>query len=164
MTTLATKNGLITQSAGVPALVAAIYRTAAGQSIPHDAYTTVNFDIKELDTHNAVTTGANWRFTAPVEGLYSVSACILFNVTAAWADEESGRLVLYKNGATAMYMDRKDSYGSTVGVYMQLGGSTAIYLAAGDYVDIRLFQNSGAALPLYAGANFNRIAIYRVPG
>lgn len=39
--------------------------SSTGQSIPRDSTTVVNFATKDEDTHNAVTTGASWRFTTP---------------------------------------------------------------------------------------------------
>jgi hypothetical protein len=162
MATLATKDGLITQSASVPGLVAAIYRTSAGQSIPHATWTIVDFDSRELDTHRAVTTGASWRFTAPVEGVYVVSASIMFAATTTWADGEVGDLSVYKNGSLVFSLDRTNSNGSSASVNMRLGGSTAVRLDVADYIDIRIYQGSGAALALQGEARYNRVAIYRV--
>jgi hypothetical protein len=164
MTTLATKDGLITQSASVPALVAAIYKTASGQSISHNIPTVVDFNIRELDTHNAVTTGANWRFTAPVGGLYVVHVAVLFTSTTAWSDGEIGALILNRNGSDIAVLNRKDNYGSATSLHMQLSGSTALYLAAGDYIDIRVYQTSGVTLSFYTDSLFNRVSIHRVPG
>lgn len=36
----------------------------------------VNFNVKEYDTHNAVTTGSAWKFTAPMAGKYRVTTTI----------------------------------------------------------------------------------------
>lgn len=36
----------------------------------------VNFDTKEYDSHNAVTTGSNWKFTVPVSGTYRVTSVV----------------------------------------------------------------------------------------
>jgi hypothetical protein len=164
MTTLATKDGLITQSASVPGLVAAIYKAAVGQSINHATYTIVNFDTKELDTHSAVTVGADWRFTAPMDGLYVVSTGIMFAATALWEDGETGSLSLFKNDSFAVLLDHKDNYGVSVAVHMQLSGSTAMWLAAGEYIDIRVWQSSGTALSIHSNELLNRVAIHRASG
>ena len=51
--------------------VAAKYMYATAVSASPSA--PLNPVTKLYDTHNAVTTGANWRFIAPVAGVYRVS-------------------------------------------------------------------------------------------
>ena len=45
------------------------------------------FDDKDYDTHNAVTTGSSWVFTAPLPGKYSVSVLMTFD-DHAWVPTE----------------------------------------------------------------------------
>jgi hypothetical protein len=45
---------------------------------------------------------------------------------------------------------------------MMLSGMTTIQLAAGDYVDVRVYQNSGAALALFNDDDFNYVDIWRL--
>ncbi|MCC7443187.1 MAG: hypothetical protein IT285_16260, partial [Bdellovibrionales bacterium] len=54
--------------------VRARYTSTSGQSIPNSTVTVINFDTKEYDSHNKVATGAAWKFTADVAGVYSVKA------------------------------------------------------------------------------------------
>jgi hypothetical protein len=140
----------------------AIYTTAAGQSIPNAAWALVNYDISETDINGLVTVGANWKFTAPRNGYYHVDAQILFSPTSTWADGEPGHLTLWKNGVLVNITDRQDNYGSAVPVYFKLGGSTSIYLATGDTLQIYLLQYSGGALALYPDPVYNRVAITSV--
>jgi hypothetical protein len=144
--------------------VVAIYRTGAGQSIPNGIFTIINYDTKEIDTHLAVTTGSSWKFTAPVSGYYHVDAEILFAATNTWADGEAGNLSIIVNGNTNIEraLHRKDNYGSSASIMMFLGGSTALYLSAGDYIDVRVIQYSGGALSLYNYGTHNRIAIIKI--
>ena len=142
--------------------LAARYQTAAAQSIPGANFTIVDFGTLVYDTHNAVTVGAAWKFTAPVAGYYFVSAAILFAATTTWSDTDYGSLILYVNNAASSYLDRKDSYGSASSVYMRLGGSTVVLLAAASYLDIRLYQVSGGALALLNDDGYNQISIARV--
>lgn len=146
----------------VPAALAARYRTAAGQSIANNTVTIVDFGTSDFDTHSRVTTGASWKFTANVAGIYVVNACILYSSTTGWIDTEAGYLALYKNGALVCYLDRKDSYGSASAVFMMLHGTTSIQLAASDYIDIRAFQNSGASLALLNDDDFNYVDIHKL--
>lgn len=142
--------------------VAARATTAAGQSISNNTETVVNFGTVEFDTDNAITTGAGWRFTAPFNGNYLVSAAIMFASTTTWSDIELGALILRKNGSLYAYLDRKDSYGSASGVLMQLGGTSLVNLNAGEYIDIRVLQNSGAALALFNSSQYNHVNIAKV--
>lgn len=136
--------------------------TAAGQSIPNNTSTVVDFGTISFDTDSAITTGAGWRFTAPVSGNYLVSASIIFTNTTTWADVELGALILHKNGSLYAYLDRKDSYGSASSVYMQLSGTSLVNLSAGEYVDIRVLQNSGGALALLNSNQYNHVNIAKV--
>lgn len=147
---------------GVPATIAAIYTTNAGQSIPNLTNTIVDFEDKVQDTHNAVTTGAAWKFTAPEAGYYQVNGVVLFTATATWADGEEARFELVVNGATEVFLDYQDHHGSASGIYMLIGGGGLVYLDANDYLDIRVYQASGAALTLHADAHHNRISVVKV--
>jgi len=145
-----------------PATIVARYTTNAGQSIPNNAHTIVDFGTLVYDTHSAVTTGAAWHFHAPVGGYYAISVAILFAATTTWADAEIGEIDLYKNGARFSVIERKDNYGTASTVYMQLGSSDVVYLAANETLDIRIFQNSGAALALYSEHPYNYVSIHKV--
>lgn len=113
--------------------VAASYWPTANNSIT--AANPFNFDGKEYDTHNAVTTGASWKFTAPVSGKYSVKAFL----NPFSTPPSSPYFSIYKNGS----------------LYSSIGWMTAttancatgtIALNAGDYIDLRPnsnFQMSG---------------------
>jgi hypothetical protein len=144
--------------------IVAIYRSNTGQSIPNGALTVVDYNVLEIDTYSAVTTGSSWRFTAPVSGYYHVDAEILFAATNTWADGEAGNLSVFVNGNTNIEkaLHRKDNYGSSASIMMFLGGSTALYLSARDYIDVRVIQYSGGALSLYNYSTHNRISIVKI--
>lgn len=147
-----------------PPNVYASYRTAAGQSIANNPIPPVIVDFGTIDEDplSAVTTGAAWKFTAPFAGRYGVNAAILYSSATGWADTEAGYIALYKNGALYRYLHRRDSYGSASAVFMMLSGMTTVQLAVGDYIDVRAFQNSGAALTLLNDATFNYVDIWKL--
>ena len=60
-----------------PRMVRAEYNTSSGQTVD-TASTVINFDNKVEDTHNAVTTGVNWEFTVPMDGVYHITSGLLF--------------------------------------------------------------------------------------
>jgi hypothetical protein len=87
--------------------------------------TPVNFDSKEFDSHNAVTTSATaWKFTAPVSGLYSVT--LIANIGTG----SFGWHSIYKNGVVYKGIATGSS---TTNAF----GNGLVRLNAGDYVDIR---------------------------
>lgn len=143
--------------------VAARYTSAAGQSIPSDAAnaTVINFGTKVFDTHDAVITGANWRFIAPVRGAYLVSASLLFARTTTWAFGEFGALLVFVNSALAGYLDRKDNYPNS-DLHMQLSGSMIVNVATGDAISVRVLQTSGAALTLFNSTAYVYCSIARL--
>lgn len=83
----------------------------------------INYDSKEFDTHNAVTTSSTaWKFTAPASGVYSVSTTENNSTGASY-------IYIYKNGT----IYKGISYQGTT----TLGYTTLIKLNAGEYIDIR---------------------------
>jgi len=149
-----------------PSSLLARYHTATAQSFANNALNIINYDTKDYDTHNAVTIGASWVFTAPIGGYYLVTASILFSTTVNCADGEDGNMRLYKNGGAVSYIARKDNYGTAVvippNMYMHLQGSDVVYLAAGETTNVLAQQNSGGTLTLHPDANWNYIAIHKI--
>jgi hypothetical protein len=142
------------------AAIHARYTTDAGQSIPNNTTTIVNFEDVSDDTNTAVTVGAAWHFTAPVAGRYLVAASITYVTTTTWAATERALFDLYKNGAQWSSLDRSTGRDSSAATQIvQLAGADTVVLAAGDTVDIRTNQNSGGALALVAFAVDNRVSI-----
>lgn len=143
--------------------VAARYTTNAGQSIANATRTIVNFEDLGYDTHSAVTIGDAWKFTCPTGqgGYYRVALALLFGSSAAWGAGEIAQVEIWKGGAFYSAVDKKTvevAVTETVGVF----GCDDVYLAAGEYIDIRVYQNSGGALALYTDGGYNHVAISKV--
>lgn len=141
--------------------VAARYTTTAGQSITQNVTTQiVDFGTKDFDTHGSVTTGAGWKFTAQIPGKYSLQIHVGF-ASATFTATNNTITYLYKNGALFSILNR-----SVVGVTGTqspgLPGTDVIPMLAGDYIDVRAYQEEAAARTLNAGAGYNHIAITRV--
>ena len=88
--------------------------------------TPVNYDSKIYDSHNAVTTGSAWKFTAPRSGRYSLKA--YFN--NASAPSSTCLITIYKNGANLEVFG--DIFAATPAASM----STSFSLNAGDTIQI----------------------------
>lgn len=143
--------------------VQARYRSTAGQSISSGSGTTIDFGTKVFDSHSAVTTGASWKFTAPVAGVYAVSAFVEF-ASATWTSGNTQYLVLRKNGSgDSMLFYKKNE--ATATQEKGLPGSTVVQMLAGDYIDIQVFQNEGSSRSFSTTAtevwvNVNKVGNY----
>jgi hypothetical protein len=101
---------------------------------------TLTFNSENYDTDGYHSTSSNTsRMTIPTgkSGYYRVT------VTASWATGSAGsrRLVFFEaNGNTAL-----GAFESTVssGTYPKISGTRTVYLNAGDYVEMRVFQDIG---------------------
>lgn len=103
---------------------------AQAQNTASGSYSTsapFNFSTVNFDTHGAITTGASWKYTAPVAGVYRIS--IAGNISASGAGTN---VQIYKNGsATGPLL-----FDYPVANY-RTSGTATISLVAGDYIDVR---------------------------
>lgn len=141
----------------------AAYTTTAGQSISSGAAAAIiDFGTLVKDTHLAVTTGASWKYTAPTKQVVTVDVRATLSSSAAWNEGETAALYLYKNGALFRFLDF--IYAPFTGAQIMLmQGSCTVELASGDYIDIRIVQNSGSAITMDTTAGINTVEITSVP-
>lgn len=131
--------------ASAPGLLAH-YTATAGTSVDTATQTVLNFATKVTDTHSAVTTGAAWKFTAPQPGVYTIAAAAGFPFTIS---DAYFTLEAFKSGAKVFTFGIVNA-GATDQI---LCGSGSLYLAAGEYLDIRGYHQNGTTLVSYAGTN-----------
>ena len=141
--------------------VVEIYESNAAQSIANNTNTILNFEDKVKSSHGAVTTGASWKFTAPIAGDYDINAIAAFGSMTTFASAELIVMGIYKNGGgiledyvTFGYTGAADTFSFSI--------SGTIPLLAGDYIDVRLRQTSGGALSIVASNLYNRINIRKI--
>jgi len=121
--------------------VAARYTSTSTASIP-SAGLVLNFDTKDFDTHGAVTTGAAWKFTAPVAGKYRVTAGFETSNTAAASAIGQWFGIVNKNGAS--YQQVIYINAGTTTSYRKFGrGSTVLNLVAGDTISFSVYSTAG---------------------
>lgn len=127
-------------------LIAASYWQSASANV--NANTPFNFDSKDFDTHNAVSTGAGtWKFTAPTAGKYAVGGVIASNA--------QGQIRVFKNGSA--YKNVGYDAAADDSSYYGL-----IDLIAGDFIDIRnsatsSSQSTGTQANSGMTININRV-------
>jgi len=122
-------------------VVAASYQVdGGGQSLTSTAV--LQFNTKVFDTHNAVTTGASWKFTAPYQGIYRLSYKMMqVNNTGS-----SCQIAMRKN-ASSIYRSQPAAIvngpSTVVSNQMMQADSVLFSLNSGDYIDV--YINSAAA-------------------
>ena len=132
---ISTSNYITVERLSGPSVITATETFAASYylSANFSASTTIpiNYDVKEFDSHNAVTTSPTaWKFTAPVSGTYSIGYFIYSGNTVT-------DLKIYKNGSSY----KNIGFLQTVTGGLSESGNALIRLNAGDYID---FRPSGA--------------------
>ncbi|MCP3681253.1 MAG: hypothetical protein GY861_01055 [bacterium] len=131
---------------------------SANTSVAAGATEIIDYQHEIYDSHDAVTVGAAWKFTAPVAGYYNVSYSIPLGGSAANATGE-GRI--YKNGALV-------TRGSEIHFnslnWNVLGSSSIIKLAVDDYIDIRGQNNdvAGAVTVNGSATTMESVSIHKI--
>jgi hypothetical protein len=147
------------QQAMLGETVAARYDTDAGQSIDNASYEVVNFDSTTFgyDTHNCVTTGASWVFTANRAMKVNLLTKIRFT-SNAWTAGQLAELKVYKNGGNIGTLDDYECEANSTR-YVSLQGSIDVDLNKDDTLDVRAYQNTGGGLALSSDEENNYICI-----
>ncbi len=146
------------QTIGATELIAMRYTNVAGTSIANSGEISVPFATKDYDTHGAFATPL---FTAPAPGKYAISASVNF-ASSTYAISNTMNLIIYKNGAAAVYGPVQIMGGAATAV----GGASVesvLSLVAGDTIEIRAnnTRTAGATL-LGTTAGTNHVNIQRV--
>jgi len=141
--------------------VAAIYKTAAADTMTNITFTRLNFVTKVKDTNNSVTTGASWGFVAPISGFYFVTASATVSSTAATAT--SLRIKAGSSGSEAVVIQAPTLQQTTTSSN-ETGSicSGMVYMLAGQNLFAEFYQNSGSNRTLVSTAEVNQISIIRV--
>lgn len=124
-------------------------QTASQTGLPSGAFTALLFPTEQVDSHNGHSTSTNtsrWTCPASWAGWYRVSGTAMIVGT-------SGRrgLAIFKNGVQvtgSLVMHSASPVFDTAVATTKL-----VQLAVGDYLELRAFQDSGAARDAYADAS-----------
>jgi hypothetical protein len=140
-------------------VVMAEYSTATAQST--STGTIIDFNVKEFDSHNAVTTGAGWKFTPPFPGTYQV--CSALQWAGAAYNTATFEANLLKNG-TAIAASNVGWFYHSNGINMQptINGCKNIKLLATDYIQVQSYETNGAPVNLSGTSQYNHISIHRI--
>lgn len=138
-------------------------KVSASQSLANNTATIIDFASKDFDPDTAVTTGSSWKYTCPTgkAGYYIVCASLLIDYPGSWNAGERAELRLYKNGSQYAVLDGFTMQ-AAASYYVGLSGISIINLAAGDYIDIRLWQDSGASAQHNGDGSYTHVSIARL--
>ena len=132
---------------------------ATAQSMASGVYTKVIFNIEVFDNLGEYdhTTGV---FTATNAGYYQVNASVL-SASTAWTSGEIWSITIFKNGGSYSH----GSYTGHDAVVIAPASaicSDIVYLAATDYIDIRVIQDQGAAVNTHNDPKYNYFSVHRL--
>jgi hypothetical protein len=144
-------NGAVTP-AKLAVVPAARVFNSSNQSTPGDAsFVTLTFNSERFDTAGLHDSSGNpTRLTVPISGLYLVSVNISWDTVSSVGSRE---LALNKNGATVVA--RNVVAPSGVGDTTEQSLTTLVSLSAGDYIEVKLRQNSGTTFSVFAFPEFS---------
>jgi len=122
------------------------YYQSTVQSLPNGANTTVNFQTKEFDTDNAFNTSTS-IFQPKVAGIYQINACV-YSPTFSAAE---AFISIYRNGV--QWKRGVDLNGTAVMSHYTSTVSSLVSLNGGsDYIEIRIYQSTGAGISTSSGS------------
>jgi hypothetical protein len=139
------------------------YSSNAEQNIVNNTTVAIiDFEDVDYDPESLVTTGANWKFTAPETGYYHIDVLATLAVNTGIGGAERVILQLFRDGVQVLNLDRQDSETAGSSVQASVNGHATIHLNATQYIDVRIAQNSGGDIKLQADPNGVWINIEKV--
>ncbi len=121
---------------------------SSGQTIANGTNTQLAMDTEIVDRDNGHSTSTNnSRYTSQTAGWYLLTGVCPWTTNANQKRELS---LLYNGGITETH---GSAMGGNAGGYVSPTTTGRLYLAVGDYVELRVFQNSGGSLDTNAGAD-----------
>lgn len=118
-------------------------------TITNGVYTTINYDTKITDTHNAVNTGASWEFVTPKSDVYRFTAQFATN-SSGWALQNQQGIRLEVNSVekflNVMEVPTGDNTANAYYIMSTVSGS--IWLNKGQIVRAKGYTNRGTDTPV----------------
>lgn len=127
---------------------------SVSQAISAGVFTKVQYNVEDFDHLSEYDNVANYRFTAQSAGIYDITACVAWDVTA---NVNRAILQVYKNGISYRVLS-DNNIGN--GRYNCSQGSLHVKLAANDYIEIFAYVEN--ALNILVGSSQTYLTITRV--
>lgn len=142
--------------------IAARYMTDTAQTIPASTYTIVNFDTVDFDELLLVTTGASWKFTAPVGGYYQINVFVEITFASAITTGKTFYTAIYIDGSPKSIIAHWHQLTSSVNSDAHMNGSELVYLAKDSYVDVRVWHNMTSSGTLETNEVENHVSVHLI--
>lgn len=129
-----------------------VLRQSVAQSLANNAFTSITFDVEDVDYDNGHSTSSNTsRYTAQTAGWYLASGAVSFTGNAT-----GGRLVqLAVNGSAVNGTEVGFGTVPNSGHLELVTAAKLVYLNVNDYLELQAWQTSGAGLNTFlSGAVF----------
>lgn len=154
----------ITSLKNLEQTITARYTTGSTpQTISHNVLTVVNFETKSIDTHNAVTIGDDWTFTAPLPGIYIIQASVRFSNSTAWDPADRMFFQYILNNSQWSVVGFKEAHVATgISSSQVVQGSDVVRMNEGDEFKIKIFQHTGLPLAILNAPDNNIVSIVRI--
>lgn len=131
----------------------AVVMRSTVQSIASSTFTVMAFDVEQYDYGNFHSTTTNTsRLVAPVDGIYRIAYTAGIN-SAAGGSERSFWVAVNGNGGAGAQRYAVSTF--PPGAQNTRNGSCELQLAANDYVELWVYQDSGGALNTTADTTAN---------
>lgn len=136
-------------------IIYARYQATGSQSVATSpASQRVDYNTKVTDTHNAITTGGSWVFTAPRKDTFMCKAGTLFDANATGFRQ----MDVYINGSYVETIDQRTTVVQAAAGCMTVG--VGIYqLNAGDTIHFEVLQTSGTTLNFNSSGGYDYMEI-----
>ena len=131
-------------------------KRATDQTISNNTLTVLTFDAHDFDTssyHSLVTNTE--RLTVPSTGYYLVNAQVMFATNASGYRQ----LGIFKNGTRLNYATATAATSATEATIIF---NLMVSLTAADYLEIKVYQNSGGNLAVYGDTSNTRGTLFGI--
>ena len=143
-------------ASSTPSASACQAKRATDQTISNNTLTVLTFDAEDFDTssyHSLVTNTE--RLTVPSTGYYLVNAQVMFATNASGYRQ----LGIFKNGTRLNYATATAATSATEATIIF---NLMVSLTAADYLEIKVFQNSGGNLAVYGDSSNTRGTLFGI--
>ena len=154
-------SGVTLSGGGIANTPAAAYYRSSTQSVSDATTTTVQFDTKVIDTHDAFST-STYKFTVPSgeAGKYFITLSVM--AYGNNNDEDGIQARIEKNGTIIARGYHQDNAGTGISSSSTASCFVIADLAVSDYLEFKGLINVGSGSPVFDGSSSNRQTNFNV--
>lgn len=148
---------------------ARVYRNAT-QTINSGSWTKIQFNSENFDEKSEFDNSTNYRFTAKETGYYQINARTEFDFSSMGTPGNTNSYIsiaIYHNGSAYAY-GSKLGLNNSDGTFNAIRNNNApvvsdiIYLQAGEYIEIFVYQNTGSNYNIISGSTNTYFSVHKI--